>query len=150
MHRPGRPFLQIPGPTNVPDRVLRAIDAPTIDHRGPDFALLGLEVLEGLKHVLKTSGPVVVYPASGTGAWEAALVNTLSPGDKVIAYETGHFATLWRAMAIKLGLDVVWLEGDWRRGADPERMAQALDDDVRAVMVVHNETSTGVTSRIAD
>ena len=150
MYRPGRHFLQIPGPTNVPDRVLRAIDAPTIDHRGPDFAELGLEVIGGLKHVLRTDGPVVVYPASGTGAWEAALVNTLSPGDKVVASETGHFATLWRAMAAKLGLDVVWLEGDWRHGADPERIADALDGDVRAVMVVHNETSTGVTSRIPD
>jgi alanine-glyoxylate transaminase / serine-glyoxylate transaminase / serine-pyruvate transaminase len=150
VHRPGRHFLQIPGPTNVPDRVLRAIDAPTIDHRGPDFAALGLEVLDGLRHVFKTSGPVVVYPASGTGAWEAALVNTLSPGDKVIAFETGHFATLWRAMAGKLGLEVVWLQSDWRHSADPERIADALTDDVRAVMVVHNETSTGVTSRIPD
>ena len=134
----------------MPDRVLRAIDAPTIDHRGPDFAQLGLEVLDGLREVFRTSGPVVVYPASGTGAWEAALVNTLSPGDKVIASETGHFATLWRAMATKLGLDVTWLEGDWRHGADPERIADALEPDTRAVMVVHNETSTGVTSRIAD
>ena len=150
MYRPGRHFLQIPGPTNVPDRVLRAIDAPTIDHRGPDFAQLGLEVLDGLRSVCRTEGHVVVYPASGTGAWEAALVNTLSPGDKVIASETGHFATLWRAMATKLGLDVVWLEGDWRHGADPERIADALEPDTRAVMVVHNETSTGVTSRIAD
>jgi alanine-glyoxylate transaminase / serine-glyoxylate transaminase / serine-pyruvate transaminase len=150
VYRPGRHFLQIPGPTNVPDRVLRAIDAPTIDHRGPDFAQLGLEVLDGLREVFRTSGPVVVYPASGTGAWEAALVNTLSPGDKVIASETGHFATLWRAMATKLGLDVTWLAGDWRHGADPERIADALQPDTRAVMVVHNETSTGVTSRIAD
>jgi alanine-glyoxylate transaminase / serine-glyoxylate transaminase / serine-pyruvate transaminase len=150
MYRPGRHFLQIPGPTNVPDRVLRAIDAPTIDHRGPDFATLGLEVIAGMQEVFKTAGPVVIYPASGTGAWEAAIVNTLSPGDKVIASETGHFATLWREMAVKLGLDVVWLEGDWRHGADPGRIADALDDDVRAVMVVHNETSTGVTSRIAD
>ncbi len=150
MYRPGRHFLQIPGPTNVPDRVLRAIDAPTIDHRGPDFATLGLEVIAGMQEVFKTSGPVVIYPASGTGAWEAAIVNTLSPGDKVIASETGHFATLWREMAVRLGLDVAWLEGDWRHGADPERIADALDDDVRAVMVVHNETSTGVTSRIAD
>ena len=131
MYRSGRHFLQIPGPTNVPDRVLRAIDAPTIDHRGPDFASSGS----------RSSGhaggvrirPVVIYPASGTGAWEAALVNTLSPGDKVIASETGHFATLWREMAGRLGLDVVWLEGDWRHGADPERIADALDDDVRAV-----------------
>src|ERR1700754_472449 len=150
MYRSGRHFLQIPGPTNVPDRVLRSIDAPTIDHRGPDFAELGLEVLEGLRGVFKTAGDVVVYPASGTGAWEAALVNTLSPGDKVVASETGHFATLWRGMAERLGLEVVWLEGDWRTGASPERIADALDDDVRAVMVVHNETSTGVTSRVAD
>src|ERR1044072_3538761 len=150
MYRAGRHFLQIPGPTNVPDRVLRAIDAPTIDHRGPDFAELGLEVLRGMQEVFKTSGPVVIYPASGAGAWEAALVNTLSPGDKVIASETGHFATLWREMATKLGLEVTWLEGDWRHGADPERIADALRFDTRAVMVVHNETSTGVTSRIAD
>jgi alanine-glyoxylate transaminase / serine-glyoxylate transaminase / serine-pyruvate transaminase len=150
VYRSGRHFLQIPGPTNVPDRVLRAIDAPTIDHRGPDFAQLGLEVLDGMREVFRTEGPVVIYPASGTGAWEAALVNTLSPGDKVIAAETGHFATLWRAMAEKLGLQVTWLEGDWRHGADPERIAAALEPDTRAVMVVHNETSTGVTSRIAD
>ena len=115
-HRSGRHFLQIPGPTNVPDRVLRAIDAPTIDHRGPDFARLGLEVLEGLREVFQTSGPVVVYPSSGTGAWEAALVNTLQPGDRVLAFETGHFATLWRGMAERLGLDVRWVEGDWRHG----------------------------------
>jgi alanine-glyoxylate transaminase/serine-glyoxylate transaminase/serine-pyruvate transaminase len=150
VYRPGRHFLQIPGPTNVPDRVLRAIDAPTIDHRGPDFAELGLEVLAGMRDVFRTDGPVVIYPASGTGAWEAAIVNTLSPGDKVVASETGHFATLWRDMAERLGLHVTWLEGDWRHGADPERIADALDDDVRAVMVVHNETSTGVTSRIPD
>jgi alanine-glyoxylate transaminase / serine-glyoxylate transaminase / serine-pyruvate transaminase len=153
-HRSGRHFLQIPGPTNVPDRVLRAIDAPTIDHRGPDFARLGLEILDGLRGVFKTSGPVVVYPASGTGAWEAALVNTLSPGDRVLAFETGHFATLWRAMAERLGLEVQWVEGDWRHGADPERAAELLaadaNRDIRAVMVVHNETSTGVTSRIPE
>jgi alanine-glyoxylate transaminase/serine-glyoxylate transaminase/serine-pyruvate transaminase len=150
--RSGRHFLQIPGPTNVPDRVLRAIDRPTIDHRGPDFAELGLEVLDGLRWVFRTSGPVVVYPASGTGAWEAALVNTLSPGDRVLAFETGHFATLWRAMAERLGLDVEWVEGDWRRGADPERAEEILrgDPSIRAVMVVHNETSTGVTSRIPE
>ena len=128
-HRSGRHFLQIPGPTNVPDRVLRAIDAPTIDHRGPEFARLGLEVLEGLRGVFQTSGPVVVYPASGTGAWEAALVNTLSPGDRVLAFETGHFATLWRAMAERLGLEVQWVEGDWRHGADPERAAELLAAD---------------------
>ena len=148
----GRHFLQIPGPTNLPERVLRAIDAPTIDHRGPDFARLGLEVLEGLKHVFATDGPVVVYPSSGTGAWEAALVNTLSPGDRVLAFETGHFATLWRAMAERLGLEVEWLEGDWRHGADPERAEAVLraERGIRAVMVVHNETSTGVTSRVAE
>ena len=150
--RSGRHFLQIPGPTNVPDRVLRAIDAPTIDHRGPAFAELGLELLGGLKAVFATAQPVVVYPSSGTGAWEAALVNTLSPGDKVLAFETGHFATLWRAMAERLGLEVVWIPGDWRHGADPERAEAVLraDHGVRAVMVVHNETSTGVTSRVAD
>jgi alanine-glyoxylate transaminase/serine-glyoxylate transaminase/serine-pyruvate transaminase len=151
-HRSGRHFLQIPGPTNVPDRVLRAIDAPTIDHRGPDFACLGLEILDGLRGVFKTSGPVVVYPASGTGAWEAALVNTLSPGDRVLAFETGHFATLWRAMAERLGLEVEWVPGDWRHGADPEQAAERLaaDPAIAAVMVVHNETSTGVTSRVPE
>jgi alanine-glyoxylate transaminase / serine-glyoxylate transaminase / serine-pyruvate transaminase len=151
-HRSGRHFLQIPGPTNVPDRVLRAIDAPTIDHRGPDFARLGLEVLDGLRHVFQTSGPVVVYPSSGTGAWEAALVNTLSPGDRVLAFETGHFATLWRAMAERLGLEVRWVEGDWRHGVDPDAVREELQADpgIAAVMVVHNETSTGVTSRIPE
>ena len=151
-HRSGRHFLQIPGPTNVPDRVLRAIDAPTIDHRGPEVASLGLEVLGGLREVFRTSGPVVVYPSSGTGAWEAALVNTLSPGDRVLAFETGHFATLWRAMAERLGLEVQWVAGDWRHGADPERAAERLEADpsIAAVMVVHNETSTGVTSRIPE
>jgi alanine-glyoxylate transaminase / serine-glyoxylate transaminase / serine-pyruvate transaminase len=147
--RSGRHFLQIPGPTNVPDRVLRAIDAPTIDHRGPDFARLGLELLEALQAVFRCSGPVVVYPSSGTGAWEAALVNTLSPGDRVLAFETGHFATLWRAMAERLGLEVEWVPGDWRHGADPDAVAARVDG-CRAVMVVHNETSTGVTSRVAD
>jgi alanine-glyoxylate transaminase/serine-glyoxylate transaminase/serine-pyruvate transaminase len=146
----GRHFLQIPGPTNVPDRVLRAIDAPTIDHRGPEFAQLGHELLDGLHAIFRCDGPVVIYPSSGTGAWEAALVNTLSPGDRVLAYETGHFATLWRAMAERLGLEVVWLEGDWRHGVDPERVADALDGSIRAVMVVHNETSTGVTSRVPE
>jgi alanine-glyoxylate transaminase/serine-glyoxylate transaminase/serine-pyruvate transaminase len=152
--RSGRHFLQIPGPTNVPDRVLRAIDAPTIDHRGPDFAALGLEVLAGLGRVFQTGGPVVVYPSSGTGAWEAALVNTLSPGDRMLAFETGHFATLWRAMAERLGLEVQWVPGDWRRGVDPDAVAEALAADrehaLRAVMVVHNETSTGVTSRVPE
>ena len=148
----GRHFLQIPGPTNLPDRVLRAIDAPTIDHRGPEFARLGLEVLEGLREVFATEGPVVVYPSSGTGAWEAALTNTLSPGDRVLAFEIGQFAVLWRSMAERLGLEVEWLPGDWRHGADPERAEAALraDRDIRAVMVVHNETSTGVTSRVPE
>jgi alanine-glyoxylate transaminase/serine-glyoxylate transaminase/serine-pyruvate transaminase len=148
----GRHFLQIPGPTNVPDRVLRAMDAPAIDHRGPDFAALGRELLAGLGRILRTASPVVVYPSSGTGAWEAALVNTLSPGDRVLAFETGHFATLWRDMAQRLGLDVEWVPGDWRHGADPDAVADALgrDDSIRAVMVVHNETSTGVTSRVPE
>jgi len=150
----GRHFLQIPGPTNVPDRVLRAISAPTIDHRGPDFAILAREVLDALKPVFGTSGPVVAYPSSGTGAWEAALVNTLRPGDRVLAFETGHFATLWRELAEKLGLDVDFVPGDWRHGADPLALAEKLAADtthrIRAVCVVHNETSTGVTSRIPE
>jgi alanine-glyoxylate transaminase/serine-glyoxylate transaminase/serine-pyruvate transaminase len=148
----GRHFLQIPGPTNVPDRVLRAIDAPTIDHRGPAFAELGREILDGMGEIFRTDGPVVIYPSSGTGAWEAALVNTLSPGDRVLAFETGHFATLWRAMAERLGLEVDWVEGDWRHGVDPDKVAAVLrsDPSIRAVMVVHNETSTGVTSRVPE
>src|ERR671910_3070812 len=152
--RSGRHFLLIPGPTNVPDRVLRAIDRPTIDHRGPEFAQLGLEVLDGLRHVFRTDGPVVVYPSSGTGAWEAALTNTLSPGDKVLAFETGHFATLWQEMATRLGLQVEFVAGDWRHGADPaaaqERLAADAAHEIKAVMVVHNETSTGVTSRVPE
>jgi alanine-glyoxylate transaminase / serine-glyoxylate transaminase / serine-pyruvate transaminase len=148
----GRHFLQIPGPTNAPDRVLRAIDAPTIDHRGPAFAELGREVLDGMGEIFRTDGPVVIYPSSGTGAWEAALVNTLSPGNRVLAFETGHFATLWRAMAERLGLEVDWVEGDWRHGVDPDKVAAVLrsDPSIAAVMVVHNETSTGVTSRVAE
>ena len=118
-NRAGRYFLQIPGPTNVPERVLRAMDLPTIDHRGPEFAALTLEILDQLKKVFKTSADVVIYPASGTGAWEAALVNTLSPGDRVLMFETGHFATLWRNIAIELGLEVDFVAGDWRRGVDP-------------------------------
>jgi alanine-glyoxylate transaminase / serine-glyoxylate transaminase / serine-pyruvate transaminase len=152
--RSGRHFLQIPGPTNVPDRVLRAIDAPTIDHRGPDFAHLGRELLTGLGQVFGTTGPIVIYPSSGTGAWEAALVNTLSPGDRVLAFETGHFASLWRAMAERLGLEVEWVPGDWRHGVDPDQLNRILAADahhaIRAVMVVHNETSTGVTSRVPE
>ncbi len=117
-HPSGRHFLQIPGPTNVPDRVLRALDHPTIDHRGPEFARLTLEILDGLKRIFQTASPIVIYPASGTGAWEAALVNTLSPGDRVLMFETGHFATLWRKMADKLGLVVDFVPGDWRSGVD--------------------------------
>jgi alanine-glyoxylate transaminase/serine-glyoxylate transaminase/serine-pyruvate transaminase len=150
----GRHFLQIPGPTNVPDRVLRAMAAPTIDHRGPEFAALGLEVLQAVKPVFGTAQPVVIYPASGTGAWEAALTNTLSPGDTVLAFETGHFATLWQEMATRLGLQVEFVAGDWRHGADPqaaqERLAADTAHEIKAVMVVHNETSTGVTSRVPE
>jgi alanine-glyoxylate transaminase/serine-glyoxylate transaminase/serine-pyruvate transaminase len=150
----GRHFLQIPGPTNVPDRVLRAMDMPTMDHRGPEFAPLTLEILQGLKQVFKTSGDVIIYPASGTGAWEAALVNTLSPGDKVLMFETGHFATLWQGIAKDLGLIVEFVAGDWRHGVDPAQVEARLNADtnreIKAVMVVHNETSTGVTSRISD
>src|SRR5918996_5109030 len=151
---PGRHFLQIPGPTNVPDRVLRAIDRATIDHRSADFAALGKEVVAGMKEVFRTKGAVAIYPSSGTGAWEAALVNTLSPGDRVLMAETGHFATLWQKMAAKLGLEVEFLPGDWRHGADPEAIEKRLRADgekrLKAVCVVHNETSTGVTSRIAE
>jgi alanine-glyoxylate transaminase / serine-glyoxylate transaminase / serine-pyruvate transaminase len=151
----GRHFLQIPGPTNVPDRVLRAIDFPTMDHRGPDFAGLGKEVLAGMKRVFNsTRGEVVIYPASGTGAWEAALVNTLSSGDRVLMAETGHFATLWQKMAGRLGLEVDFIASDWRHGADPEAIEKRLRSDtekrIKAVCVVHNETSTGVVSRIAE
>ena len=148
-----RHFLQIPGPTNVPERVLRAIDRATIDHRGPAFQELAGTVLAGLKRVFRTEQPVIVYPSSGTGAWEAALVNTLSPGDRVLAFETGHFASLWRGIAERLGLDVVWMPGDWRHGVDPDVVEARLRADtgrtIAAVMVVHNETSTGVASRIA-
>ena len=148
----GRHFLQIPGPTNVPDRVLRALSRPTIDHRGPEFAKLSLGVLEGLRRIFQTSGPVVIYPSSGTGAWEAALVNTLSAGDKVLMFETGHFATLWHNMATALGLEVDFVPTDWRHGVDPQVVEQKLVADkrhqIKSVMAVHNETSTGVTSRI--
>ncbi len=150
----GRHFLQIPGPTNVPDRVLQAIAMPTIDHRGPEFGELGREVIAGMKRVFQTEGMVVIYPSSGTGAWEAALVNTMSPGDRVVMFETGHFATLWRQMAGRLGLDVEFVPGDWRHGVDPARVGETLAADrehrIKAVCVVHNETSTGVTSRIPD
>ncbi|MEU7487229.1 aminotransferase class V-fold PLP-dependent enzyme [Streptomyces sp. NPDC042319] len=152
--RTGRHFLQIPGPTNVPDQVLRAMAAPTIDHRGPEFAELTRRLLPALKPVFGTAGPVVIFPSSGTGAWEAALVNTLSPGDRVLCFETGHFATLWREMALRLGLEVDFVPGDWRHGANPGTLADRLAADaahrIKAVCVVHNETSTGVTSRVAD
>jgi len=149
---PGRHFLQIPGPTNVPDRVLRAMDNPTMDHRGPEFAAMSKSVLEGIRHIFKCKGPVIIYPASGTGAWLAALVNTLSPGDKVLMVETGQFATLWWKMASSLGIETEFLPTDWRRGADPEAIEARLRSDtqhkIKAVCVVHNETSTGCTSPI--
>ena len=148
----GRHFLQIPGPTNVPDRILRAMSRPTIDHRGPEFAHLSLEVLEGIKRVFQTSGPVIIYPSSGTGAWEASLVNTLSPGDKILMFETGHFATLWQNIAVRFGLEVDFVPGDWRHGVDPATVEAKLTEDhhhnIKAVAVVHNETSTGITSRV--
>ncbi len=148
----GRHFLQIPGPTPVPDRILRAMDMPTIDHRGPEFQRLGKRVLDGLKTVFKCAGPVVIYPASGTGAWEAALSNALSPGDRVLMVETGHFATLWKNMALKLGLAPEFISSDWRTGADPKAIEVRLKDDkahaIKAVCVVHNETSTGCVSHI--
>jgi len=156
-HPSGRHFLQIPGPTNVPDRVLRAIDHPTIDHRGPEFAVLGKAVLAGVKRVFQTERNVVIYPASGTGAWEAALVNTLSPGDRVLMAETGQFAALWKKLAERLSLTVDFMPGDWRQGANPAEIEKRLRTDVssnsahaiKAVCVVHNETSTGVTTPIA-
>jgi alanine-glyoxylate transaminase/serine-glyoxylate transaminase/serine-pyruvate transaminase len=153
-YKSGRHFLQIPGPTNVPDRVLRAISQATIDHRGPEFAELALEVFHGLQTIFSTTGTVVIYPSSGTGAWEASLVNTLSPGDKVLMFETGYFAALWRNMAVKLGLEVDFVPGDWRHGVDPavvdQKLAADRDRKIKAVAVVHNETSTGATSRVHD
>ncbi len=152
-YQPGRHFLQIPGPTNVPERVLRAIDRPTIDHRSNDFAELGRACLDGMKAIFATKGPVTIFPASGTGAWEAALVNTLSAGDKVLAFETGHFANLWATMAGNLGLRVDVIPGDWRHGVDADQLTERLVTDsaheIKAVMVVHNETSTGITSNIS-
>ena len=149
----GRHFLQIPGPTNVPDRVLRAIDFPTIDHRGPEFQKLALKILDAIKPVFGTTSPVVIYPGSGTGAWEAALVNTLNAGDTVLMVETGHFATLWKKLAEKLGLVPEFIAGSWRRGVNPQQLEDRLRQDaafkIKAVCVVHNETSTGVTSDIA-
>jgi alanine-glyoxylate transaminase/serine-glyoxylate transaminase/serine-pyruvate transaminase len=150
----GRHFLHIPGPSPIPDRILRAIAMPIIDHRSAEFAALGKHVLEGCKAVFKTKQPVVIYPASGTGAWEAAIVNTLSPGDTVLMAETGHFATLWKQIATRFGIEVEFIPGDWRRGADPAAIEARLSEDkahrIKAVMVVHNETSTGSTSRIAE
>ncbi len=150
----GRHFLQIPGPSPVPDRVLRAMDMPVIDHRSSAFAELAKAVFQGSQKIFKTAGPVIIFPSSGTGAWEAAIVNTLSPGDKVLMVETGHFATLWRQMAARWGVEVEFMPGDWRHGADPAaigaRLAQDSSHAIKAVMVVHNETSTGVTSRVGD
>ena len=152
--QPGKHFLQIPGPTNVPDRVLRAMDYPTIDHRGPEFAEIAKRVLDRIKLIFKTSEPVIIYPGSGTGAWEAAIVNTLNEGDKVLMFETGEFSTKWWDIAEKLKIKSDFVEGDWRTGADPEVVEKKLKADtnkeIKAVFVVHNETSTGVASRIGD
>ena len=153
-YKAGKHFLQIPGPSNVPDRILRAMDYPTIDHRGPDFAKIGAACLAGMKTIFKTKSHVVIYPASGTGAWEAALVNLLAEGELVLMVETGHFASLWHKMASNLGLKTEFLETDWRRGVDPQAVEDRLradkDGKIKAVCVVHNETSTGSTSRIDD
>ena len=150
---PGRHFLQIPGPSHVPDRILRAMDYPVMDHRGPDFASLGKKVLLGMQSIFKTSGPVIIYPSSGTGAWEAALANTMAPGDTAVMVETGQFASLWQKLATRLGINTEIIDTDWRRGADPDLIEQRLRadsaGDIKAVCVVHNETSTGATSRIA-
>ena len=150
----GRHFLQIPGPTNVPDRVLRAMAQPTIDHRGPEFSRLALGIVEQLREVFQTKGPIAMYPSSGSGAWEAALVNTLSPGDKVLAFETGQFAMQWHSMAKRLGLDVEVVPSDWSTGVDPGLLAERLsvdrDHKIQAILVVHNETSTGVTTRLPE
>jgi alanine-glyoxylate transaminase/serine-glyoxylate transaminase/serine-pyruvate transaminase len=151
-YQSGRHFLQIPGPTNVPDRVLRAMAAPTIDHRGPAFASLARDVLAGLGWLCGSARPVALYPSSGTGAWEAALVNTLSPGERVLAFDSGHFASQWAAMARKLGLDVAVVPGDWRRAVQPSQVHDALSADrqhrIKAVTIVHNETSTGTVASI--
>jgi len=150
----GRHFLQIPGPTNVPDRVLRAIDSPVLDHRGPEFAKLGMEVLENIRPIFQTTGSVIIYPASGSGAWEAAVVNTLSPGDRVLMFESGHFSLLWRQVAERFGLKVEYAPGNWRSGVAASEVEARLGSDqqhtFKAVMVVHNETSTGVTSQISE
>ncbi|MFV0297860.1 MAG: pyridoxal-phosphate-dependent aminotransferase family protein, partial [Hyphomicrobiaceae bacterium] len=150
--RAGRHFLQIPGPSPVPDRILRAMDMPVLDHRGPKFQKLGHKALDGIKTIFKTKNPVVIYPASGTGAWEAALVNTLSPGDDVLMYETGHFAMLWKTLATNLGLKPEYIGGDWRMGLDPNVIEKRLREDkahkIKAVCVVHNETSSGTATPI--
>jgi alanine-glyoxylate transaminase / serine-glyoxylate transaminase / serine-pyruvate transaminase len=154
MYQSGRHFLQIPGPTNTPDRVLRAMARPTIDHRSAEFAALGRSVLEGLKGIFQTSGPVMIFPASGSGAWEASLVNTLSPADRVLAFDIGEFARNWTEVARRLGVDVEVMPGTWRRGVDPAQVEARLSEDrehrIRALLVVHNETSTGVTSRLPE
>lgn len=151
-YQAGRHFLQIPGPSNVPDQVLRAIAQPTIDHRGPEFAELTLGILDKLAGVFNTTSPVLIFPASGTGGWESSLLNTLSSGDKVLAFETGHFATLWKNVAVKLGLEVEWVEGNWRQGIDPAIVEARLRADqghsIKAVLAVHTETSSGATSDI--
>jgi alanine-glyoxylate transaminase/serine-glyoxylate transaminase/serine-pyruvate transaminase len=153
-YQPGKHFLQLPGPSNVPDRILRAMDYPTIDHRGPDFQVLTKDCIEGMKSIFKTKDNVVIYTASGTGAWEAALVNTLDEGDLVLMVETGHFASLWQKMALKLGIKTEFLKTDWRRGVEPQKLFDRLIEDkegkIKAVCVVHNETSTGCTSRIKE
>ncbi|MEM8790088.1 MAG: aminotransferase class V-fold PLP-dependent enzyme [Pseudomonadota bacterium] len=154
MRQPGRHMLQIPGPSAVPERILHAISRQVIDHRGPGFAEVGLKALAGMKTIFQTEHPVVIYPASGTGAWEAALVNTMSPGDKVVMFETGHFATLWSKMAKKLGIEAEFIAGDWRSGADPDQIEARLRADtgheIKAVCVVHNETSTGSVTQVAE
>ena len=154
IYMPGKHFLQLPGPSNVPDRILRAMDYPTIDHRGPEFSNLANDCLEGIKTIFKTKSNVIIYPASGTGAWEAALVNTLNEDDLVLMVETGHFASLWNKMAHRLGIKTEFLKTDWQRGAMPEKIYERLKKDtekqIKAVCVVHNETSTGSTSRIKE
>ena len=152
--KPGRHFLQIPGPTNIPDRVLRAMDQPIIDHRGPEFANLSKGILDKIKKIFKTKEPVIIYPASGTGAWEAAIVNTLSEGDKVLMFETGHFSLLWLEIAKKFKLNIDFVPGDWRSGINTEIVEKKLLNDkekkIKAIFVVHNETSTGVTCKISE
>ena len=153
-YMPGKHFLQLPGPSNVPDRILRAMDYPTIDHRGPEFSDLANDCLEGIKTIFKTKSNVIIYPASGTGAWEAALVNTIRENELVLMVETGHFASLWNKMALRLGIRTEFLETDWRRGVVPEKLLDRLQKDtkneIKAVCVVHNETSTGCASRIEE